>query len=523
MSFTVFTPRLQALPSKTVALSALGLASSNPASPATGTDVSAAWQAIIDANGKGWTYIVDGTYMASVLLPSGTTIEGKGGTWYGTGTPPKCGLIIPPNRNFALANYGRYPGDGSSTRGWYTPAVSSDGAHATSGNPGMSGTVLEATPYSRVSDSDICIKHLFINFNFGTGTGQSAQGSTDAYGSALGCRNLDATYYTGTIPYSGGTAVGLNDFINPIKLYGCRNVCLEDIFTYNPGAFISGSYLDGATFLHCGAYDPTAPAIGGARPVPGRNSCVIQIEGPARCVVIDDAYGSVQDDLVALNADDGHIADATSPTAALAAFYTKGYFRGPITDCSVRNLRPTQCYDPVRLLSAYSAIDRVSVVGVRGNAYGQVGNMVGYGVPGGGAYGEITLKDWQLAFAGAAPGGLYFDGAIRSLTLDNVAIKAGGSYAFAALQSWAPFGASGTITDLMLTGCRIDGFQYIYELTAGAVTRLTVANTRHTNRSSGTTSLIQSGGTAGTLTGTGNFGLGTPGGTWTDTTTFGTV
>ena len=218
--------------------------------------------------------------------------------------------------------------------------------------------------FSWLGSSNLHQQPLFTNANpLGIAT------PTDTDITIRGCAlNGNATVGHGGIIAHGYPAVNNNSdgiFLAVSRMVGVTHLVADMLSFINcPGLnFHAGNITDfliqNLTFSDVGGY-----GVGG-----------VQFEGPDSNGVIRNISGTTPDDMVSLNADDGHLASCTGLTSpgmfgnnSLASTLKSG----PITDVLVDGLFPIAAFQAFRLLSATSLIDRVTVRNVSGTVFGHI-------------------------------------------------------------------------------------------------------------------------------------------------------
>ena len=127
----------------------------------------------------------------------------------------------------------------------------------------------------------------------------------------------------------------------------------------------------------------------------------VHINGPASNFHISDISGATGDDLVALNADDGHMVGSTGNIGCFgdnASASTIKY--GPITNGIVEGIYPEASWSAFRLLSAISNIDAVTIRHIKGTAFHRaayIDNDPGeLAAVGGGNFGNIVVEGMDI-------------------------------------------------------------------------------------------------------------------------------
>lgn len=138
----------------------------------------------------------------------------------------------------------------------------------------------------------------------------------------------------------------------------------------------------------------------------------LHINGPARNLFIDNLRGYTNDDLLALNADDGPL--GANVTA------------GDITDVVVDGVAGIDALNGIRMLSATSRIDRVRIENIVGSYRDPAVNLSAYGL-GVGNFGAIDIDGIDAVCTNPLHGAgsdyygvVVLDDNIESLTLSNV-------------------------------------------------------------------------------------------------------
>ena len=168
-----------------------------------------------------------------------------------------------------------------------------------------------------------------------------------------------------------GSGVYANEPTTGIRLFGVTNLTLKDITVHQARTY--GIWV-------CSIYNLTAHDIRFDQLMTGTpdNQDGLHINGPATNLDIRNVRGSTNDDMIALNADDG--AQGSNVTA------------GAITNVVIDGVYPVACLNGVRLLSATSRIDQVTVRSVKGSTRDVAVNLSPYGL-GAGNTGSLTIED----------------------------------------------------------------------------------------------------------------------------------
>ncbi len=162
-----------------------------------------------------------------------------------------------------------------------------------------------------------------------------------------------------------------NEFTSGVRFFGVTRLTLINTQIHQARTFaIWLCAIDGLTVrdLLLDQYMGGAPD----------NQDGLHINGPARNLDIRNVRGSTNDDMVALNADDG----------PLGANFTTG----PITNAVIDGVYPVACLNGVRLLSATSRMDQITVRSVKGSTRDVAVNQSPFGL-GVGNVGTLTIED----------------------------------------------------------------------------------------------------------------------------------
>lgn len=203
-------------------------------------------------------------------------------------------------------------------------------------------------------------------------------------------------HHTTSGPYSG-------EYVSGVRFWGVTNLTLRRSKIYQARTFgiwiaaVDGLTVDG---LVLDQYMGGTPD----------NQDGLHINGPARRLDIRNVRGTTNDDMVALNADDG----------ALGANVTAG----PITDAVIDGVYPAGCLNGIRLLSATSRMDRITVRNVAGTTRDVAVNQSPFGL-GAGNVGTLTIENIDVACSNGYAGGDYYavialGGVIDQVTVRNV-------------------------------------------------------------------------------------------------------
>jgi hypothetical protein len=213
-----------------------------------------------------------------------------------------------------------------------------------------------------------------------------------------------------TTPYDPARFIGVLMRFNRVRNLTLQGLTLRDPTTF--GAQLGNLYqftVRDITFDYQHA-NPTEVNMDG-----------IHIHGNSRYGYIANLQGMTHDDLLALNADDGLVAEMS---------------RGPIEDIAVDGLFAEDGWTAVRLLSAGSPIRRVSIRNVHGTYRYNVVSFSDYGLHPGepSLFEDIALRDMHCAksrrglesnppagpvWHGFAPIYLWGKARVRNLTLDG--------------------------------------------------------------------------------------------------------
>lgn len=254
--------------------------------PTVGHDDSAAVQAAINAAPAYSTFVVNGVFrLGNIKLRSGDTVTGNTGSYNPVaGTFPATGIMQAPNTVCVFRN-----------ANWIS--------NYNGGTP--------VYDFSTVVDRDIMIANLFINGNRGTCGVNNACG-----GSAAKASINDADQWANPSQLR----------ISPILFYGVRNMCMANVFIYDPGRVgITLGTVDGALLENTTIFDPATYA-GTAAPQVADG---IYITGNNRGITIEGVYGYVSNSMLSVYSDDVYTTSAYNPIK----------YSGPITDIAVRRWR----------------------------------------------------------------------------------------------------------------------------------------------------------------------------------------
>lgn len=201
-----------------------------------------------------------------------------------------------------------------------------------------------------------------------------------------------------TGPYAG-------EYVSGVRFFGVKNLVIKRTTINYARTFglwlcaIDGLIFDGAYFNQYMGGTPD-------------NQDGLHINGPARNLFIRNLYGYTNDDLLALNADDG----------ALGANVTAG----AITDVVVDGVAGIGALNGIRLLSATSRIDRVQISNVTGSYRDPAINLSAYGL-GSGNFGAVSIDGVDAACSNAYNGAgsdyygvVVLDDAIGTVSITNI-------------------------------------------------------------------------------------------------------
>lgn len=200
-----------------------------------------------------------------------------------------------------------------------------------------------------------------------------------------------------------GTGIYAGEYTSGFRLFGVTNLKLKDISVYQAKTFgiwlcaIDGLEAENINFNQLMTGTPA-------------NQDGLHINGPARRLRIKNVTGNTNDDMIALNADDG----------ALGSNVTAG----DITDCVIEGVFPNGSLNGVRLLSMTSRMDGITVRTVHGTTMDVAVNQSPFG-GGAGNVGTLTIEDIDVKPGVGYAGGSYYsvitlDGIIENVTIRNV-------------------------------------------------------------------------------------------------------
>jgi hypothetical protein len=184
-------------------------------------------------------------------------------------------------------------------------------------------TAIGPTSPQTIKGSNVVLSNFFMNCNRGTyPTGLVSPGAYDGTVSSVPSGSVDAR--------------GLLDlyFITSVLLIGLDNVHIEKLWIFD-----SPSYH--IHLFHCTRVWIDRCRIEAGNPGFNGNTDAIHLNGGCKFVTITDCWGSVGDDFVAINAEEG---DAT-----------------PITDVIVANCQTAACEAGVRIYGKTAPTDRIFI------------------------------------------------------------------------------------------------------------------------------------------------------------------
>jgi len=134
----------------------------------------------------------------------------------------------------------------------------------------------------------------------------------------------------------------------------------------------------------------------------------LHLNGPITGGSITNVTGSTNDDMIALNADDG----------ALGNTVTKGAIKNVIID----GVNGTGCLNGIRLLSATSRIDQIQIKNVIGSYRDPAINLSSYGL-GSGNFGSITIDGVDCNCSNPYAGADYYGVIVLNNNIENISIS----------------------------------------------------------------------------------------------------
>jgi hypothetical protein len=200
--------------------------------------------------------------------------------------------------------------------------------------------------------------------------------------------------HTGTGAYAG-------EYTSGIRFFGVTNLVLKRMVIGKARTFgIWCASIDGLT-----AQEITFDQRMTGAP---DNQDGLHINGPARVLDIRSIRGSTNDDMIALNADDG----------ALGANVSSG----PISDAMISGVYPNGSLNGIRLLSAASRIDRIRINDVVGTCRDPAINLSSYGM-GAGNFGMVSIDGVSCQCSNALAGPDYYGVIVLDNNIENIVIS----------------------------------------------------------------------------------------------------
>jgi hypothetical protein len=202
--------------------------------------------------------------------------------------------------------------------------------------------------------------------------------------------------HTGSGPYAG-------EYTSGVRFFGVTNLALRKTRVFQAKTFgIWLCSIDGLTVddMYFDQYMGGAPA----------NQDGLHINGPARNIQITNVRGTTNDDMIALNADDG----------ALGANVTSGTIRNVLID----GVTMIGCLNGIRVLSATSVIDQIAIRNITGTTRDVAVNCSPFGI-GSGNIGTVSVDGVDVQCANGFAGADYYavialDGRIQNVSLRNI-------------------------------------------------------------------------------------------------------
>lgn len=202
-----------------------------------------------------------------------------------------------------------------------------------------------------------------------------------------------------------GTGIYFGEYTSGMRFGGVTNLVIKDCTIYQAKTFAIWVY----SILNLTAHNITYDQFMGAPPL---NQDGLHVNGPARNLDIRNHRGSTNDDMIALNADDGFLGNEMTT--------------GPITDAVIDGVYPVDSLHVVRLLSATSRMDRIIVMNIVGTSRDVVVNQSPFGL-GPGNVGALTIENIDVRCGPFfnAPGSIYFsvigvEGIVDTISIRNI-------------------------------------------------------------------------------------------------------
>ena len=173
-------------------------------------------------------------------------------------------------------------------------------------------------------------------------------------------------------------------------MYGVENLVLRNCVVHDSPSY--GYHLATVrhVFIENCRVQLQPDASGNPRIVYSSNQDGLHINGPASDIHVTHFSGVTSDDFIALNADDGHEANA------YGAF---GYnvFYGAITDVTLDGVNMESPLFGIRLLSGTQRINRIQIKNIHGCPY-QYGLLIDLfgSIPGNGNVGSVLVDGWDI-------------------------------------------------------------------------------------------------------------------------------
>lgn len=189
------------------------------------------------------------------------------------------------------------------------------------------------------------------------------------------------------------SALGQNVF--GLCAYGVTNLTLRNVTVHDSPTY--AYHL--ATVQHV-TVDGCRAEVGGTRDNPtviyNSNQDGLHVNGPASDLRITRFSGTTGDDLIALNANDGH-QSGPAPRRLYSA-WNDCVWHGDITDVTIDGSRMENCLFGFRLLAITDVIDRIRITNTTGGSYQnplQIDIFPGIG-PQTGHVGTVLIDGWDL-------------------------------------------------------------------------------------------------------------------------------
>lgn len=275
-----------------------------------------------------------------------------------------------------------------------------DDVFLTSGNKVPSGTHIVFIGKGLLKLTDGANRPVLQNTNWKKSTWGGSKWGLDSNITIEGL-NIDGNQANQVHHLTTGEYAG--EYVSGVRLFGITNLTLTRSKIRHARTFavwlaaIDGGVVDKMFFDQYVAGTPD-------------NQDGLHINGPARNVFIRDLSGRTNDDLLALNADDGPLG-ANVPA-------------GDITDIVVDGVAGIDALNGIRMLSATSKIDRIEIANIIGSYRDPAINLSAYG-RGVGNFGTIDIDKVNVVCKNGlhGPGSDYYGVIVLDDKIDGVNIS----------------------------------------------------------------------------------------------------